>query len=607
MAQVVEIDRGVNTPDWARKYPPMLSFLAALLITLAVLPSALNLPQSNPQETLEFAPVPPDDSDDPPQTGNLASLSAARSQSIEGGGADGGEGGGAAPPPLKGSSIDPGTLCVGQPPRQTADPLSPPCVPSFTGDNGGKTYGIGVTGDEVRLLYYLEGGISYINASDPSTRNAPRDKLYDLWQKPESGEHLTVKALRVWQEYFNTRFQTYGRDVHLYVFFSSCAPSCAPNHRRADAARILSEVGPFAVIADATEGAEDDLLKSLARKGVLNFGSFSLRPNSLYNTFPKQIWSYLPSVEQQAESYGSYVCKKIVGKPAVLASADLQARSGGTRKIGMIHTTDPHQQGLQHMAKIVRQKVEACGGTIEKVAQFEQCCLAQDNGENPQYAQRQMAEFSQAGITTILWPGGINGQYAKTAAGSGYFPEWVLLGDGILDAHRPIRLSQSTASFDKRAIIISPEVLQPAVEQQRCYQAFREFDTQYPTQDLRYYTCEFYRNLFQFFVGVQVSGPKLTPTNMDVGFHKIPQRRESTHPEVPACFYLPGDYTCVKDAQAMYWDAAGRAPGSDEPGCWRSIDKGKRYFADEWSNDNVSLRADEPCNGYDASVRFNLA
>ena len=608
MAQAVQLDRGGATPDWARKYPPLLSFLAALLITLAVLPSALNLPQSNPQETLEFAPVPPDDSDSPPQTGNLASLNSARSQSIESAGADGGTGPGGAPP-VKGSSVDVGFLCVGQPPRQTADPLAPPCVPTFTGDNGGKTYGIGVTEKEIRIVYYLEGGINYINASDPSSAGSPNDKIFDLWEEPskDQSEHLTVRALRVWQEYFNTRFQTYGRDVHFYAFFSSCAPSCAPNHRRNDAAKIMSEIKPFAVIADATEGAEDDLLKALARKGVLNFGSFSLRPTNLYNTFPRQIWSYLPSVEQQADNYASYVCKKIVGKAPVLASPDLQARSGGTRTLGLIHTTDQHQQGLQHMARLVKERVEACGGKIEKVAQFEDCCLAQDNGENPQYAQRQMAEFQQAGITTILWPGGINGQYGKVASSSGYFPEWVILGDGIMDAHRPIRLSQSTAAFDKRAVIVTPEVLQPAVEQQRCYQAFREFNTTYPTQDLRYYTCEFYRNLFQFFVGVQVAGPKLTPTNMDIGFHKIPQRRESTHPEVPACFYLPGDYTCVKDAQAMYWDAGGRAPGSDEPGCWRAFDGGRRYFSDEWKNENISFRGDEPCNGYDSSVRFNLA
>src|SRR5581483_7090093 len=38
--------------------------------------------------------------------------------------------------------------CVGNPPRQTEDPQSPPCVAYWTGDNGGATYK-NVTGDTI--------------------------------------------------------------------------------------------------------------------------------------------------------------------------------------------------------------------------------------------------------------------------------------------------------------------------------------------------------------------------------------------------------------------------------------------------------------------------
>ena len=66
---------------WARKYPPLLAMALAVLIAVAVLPSALNLPQANPTETLEYAPVPPSDDDPPPPpaAGNLASLGLASS------------------------------------------------------------------------------------------------------------------------------------------------------------------------------------------------------------------------------------------------------------------------------------------------------------------------------------------------------------------------------------------------------------------------------------------------------------------------------------------------------------------------------------------------
>ena len=117
---------------------------------------------------------------------------------------------------------------------------------------------------------------------------------------------------------------------------------------------------------------------------------------------------------------------------------------------------------------------------------------------------------------------------------------------------------------------------------------------------------------------MQVAGPHLGPTNLDKGFHAIPQRR-SGDPEVPACYYDPGDYTCVKDAEAEIWSAADRPPGNDAsgapaaPGCWQPI-KGTDQepygarFEDVWPPGNIDaqLTGEEPCNGYSASVRFNL-
>src|SRR5688572_7868513 len=41
--------------------------------------------------------------------------------------------------------------CVGDPPRQIEDPQSPPCVPYWSGDNGGSTWR-GVTRDEIRVV-----------------------------------------------------------------------------------------------------------------------------------------------------------------------------------------------------------------------------------------------------------------------------------------------------------------------------------------------------------------------------------------------------------------------------------------------------------------------
>ncbi|HEX9889545.1 MAG TPA: hypothetical protein VGA69_08725 [Nitriliruptorales bacterium] len=133
----------------------------AVLLAVFVLPSALNVPQSNPTQTLEFAPVPPVDEDaPPPATGNTASLGLGSSSTAPSGDTLGGDGIGLPPPPPvpEGEGTVPvAKRCVKTPQgaRQTEDPLSPPCVGYFEGDNGGATYQ-GVSGDELRIAIYTD-------------------------------------------------------------------------------------------------------------------------------------------------------------------------------------------------------------------------------------------------------------------------------------------------------------------------------------------------------------------------------------------------------------------------------------------------------------------
>src|SRR5687768_6588991 len=192
--------------EWSRKYPPLVSILVALILAIAVLPSALNLPQTNPTQTLEYAPVPPEDNDEPPPAGNLSSLGLGSSSGVAED-AEGGEGAGDLPPPLPGGKgVNPSTKrCVGNPPRQTEDPLAPPCVAYFDGDNFGATYQ-GVSREEVRILVYVSGGVRYTSSSTAAV--SPTNEYFDLAEPPKNNdEFLVVKGMRAWQRYFNDRFQ----------------------------------------------------------------------------------------------------------------------------------------------------------------------------------------------------------------------------------------------------------------------------------------------------------------------------------------------------------------------------------------------------------------
>ena len=217
-----------------RRYPPLVFLVIVLLIAALVLPSALNLPQANPSTVLEYAPVPPEDEESPPSAeGNVSSLGLGSSSGLTTG----------APPPVPtvdpqkggGSGKKPVTKrCVGKPLRQTEDPNSPPCVPFFEGDNGGATWQ-GVTAEEITVLVYSSAYTTIPDTRERRSESTPAAGSYCDVDKPSNTEksciedqanledHGVVRIARAYSKYFNERFQTYNRHVHVWVYFSNAS------------------------------------------------------------------------------------------------------------------------------------------------------------------------------------------------------------------------------------------------------------------------------------------------------------------------------------------------------------------------------------------------
>lgn len=620
MSDELDEDRGSAPPEasstddgrstgsgtqWARRYPPLLSMLAALLIAVLVMPSSLNLPQSNPTQTVEYAPVPPEDSDDQPPQGNLSNLGLTGSEGVEGDGAAG-AGAGTLPPPLGDGvgEVVSDKRCVGNPPRQTEDPQSPPCVAYFDGNNFGDTYQ-GVTGDEVRILIYLDGGVGDIGTSR-GREARPIAKYFDLVNDaPRDDDQVWVRVARGWQKYFNERYQTYGRFVRFYVYFGGSDQS--PEGRRADAADNYKTVKPFATISLASfSGGGDAYLDATAKRGVLNFGSFLGQEASFYARYPKLIWGFLPSLEIQAQQYADVLCKKYIGDPANPYPVDHSSQlNGQPRKFGLYYTTDPGFDTLRRFKDSVKKRFQSCGGTIVTEQTFPKAGYAVDNSQTPRYAADAALAFQQAGVTTIIWPAGQEAKLSQAAAKIRYYPEVILAGDGQTDGD----FAQATQdpTFWDNVMVVSNQPLKPEqVGDQICFQAYRSSVPAEPRQDVGGYACDMYTNLRQLFIGIQVAGPRLGPTSVDKGFHAIPAVR-STDPQTPACYFLPNDYTCVKDYVLGLWDSAAR-PNAQRPGCYRFAEA-RRYLLGEVPPGNATAQATptDPCLGYAASQQSNLA
>ena len=574
-------------PDWWRRYPPLLAIVVAAVIALAILPSSLTLPQARASETLQYAPVPPKAGDEPPPPGgDLSSLGLGRTSLIADDAARPEE-----VPSIIGRS--PRTKdCVNTPlgPRQTEDPLSPPCVADFRGDNGGATYQ-GVGREEIRILVYVQGYTLFVNTCRDPNQKPPDKQYFDLAAAPEDGEHCLIRVLRNWQSWFNERYQTYDRFAHVFVYVSGEGRNA--EERRADAAENYAKVKPFAVITNAGTFA-DAYLEVMTRRGVLNFGSFAARSERFFREFAPLVWGYLPTLEKQAENFASYLCTKV--QPNPVSSSPDTALHGRPRRFALWRTTDETRPELIALAGALKHAVrEQCGMTFAVEATFPSASYVQDNRYSPRYATTAVARFQQEGVTTVVWPGGVETNLSKEAARVGYLPEIIAWGDGKLE-------SINTATFqDQRAWdgthVVSNIVFVTDERTTHCYRAYKEAEPSADDQEARVVACPLYADFRQLFNGIQVAGPRLTPQSVDRGFHAIPAVR-STDSQVPACFYDPGDYTCVKDALVERWER----DANGGQGCYRATEGGARYFAGVWPEGDVAAQEqpDDPCNAYDS-------
>ncbi|HVE75395.1 MAG TPA: hypothetical protein VND22_01365 [Actinomycetota bacterium] len=596
-------------PLWLRRYPPLLILVLSILIAALVLPSALNLPQANPSTVLEYAPVPPDDESITSNEGSISELGLGSSTGLSTG----------APAPQSGPVAGKGTKpiskrCVGKPLRQTEDPNSPPCVPFFDGDNGGKTWQ-GVTAEEITVILYHDGFISDQNETEGGDTSAGEyspaaGNVCDL-AKPSAGqtgcndsnngrEMSVVAAARALYRYFNERFQTYGRSVHIYLYWGGARTAAT---RRAEAAAIWERFKPFAVIDRGVfSGFNDAFAEASAKRRVMIFGSFGFLANDFFRKNAPHAWSFWPDIERWADNYVSYVCNKVVPFNTTYAGDDKQSEdmNGKPRRLALMYTTDPGFPGIRLFKELVEDGVKACGGNIVEHVEFPYAGANIDNRcaehADCQYGIENVAKLQAADVTTVLWLGGMESKTTPAADQARWYPEWVVAGDRLIDDLLNGRAQNPNVWA--HAWVHSQQLREIRFEESPARQAFREAaPNARPVQE--YWATTIYREFFSLFKAIQVAGPFLQPETVDQGQHAIP-RTSSTDPRTAACFYDPGDYTCVKDAQEAWWDSDAPDP-NNEPGvlgCWRMVHEGKRYLAGDWEKkQEVFLNPNDVCNG----------
>ena len=531
--------------------------LAAALALL--LPTALTVPQSGPTTLAEFAPVPGQGQG----KSDVSDLGQASSGGI--GFGSGGRGGGSfsEPPSLGGPKQGKAQLkkCVGNPPRQTEDPLSPPCVAFFDGDNGGAT-GKGVTRDEVTVVLH-------------TPKNADRPSPLDCKDSPTSSDVNIELACKAYMRYFNTRYQTYGRSVHLYSTRDSQSSSSA---RIAETQAIDERLRPFAIV---TSYVAPVVITEAANRGILNV-SYPSYLRSFYSSKAPLLWSYLPDFEDESFLLANFVCRKLAGRPAKYSGNPEEAIK--TRKFGL-----PWLASSTKMAVVKRALQEGCGVEAYDIDGF---------------TRTHVAQLRLQGVTSLIPFTGDGNQgtsWTINADADQWRPEWIVpgasAGDGWDSGERAASYSPTQW---RNAFGITFDQRRDAPQQQPWYRAYKEACPECPesSASVAQYQgiTDMYDNLLMAFHGIQAAGPRLTPASFDKGMHAIPPRSSVT-PYAPAAYFSAGNYTYFKDAMSIWWDPLATAPGSTTPGCYKLPYDGKRMRIGEWPEGDDDIKKEGPCQG----------
>ena len=558
----------------------------AMLALLAVLPSSLRLPTAEPTETLEFAPV-------VPNAEEIASSTPGGRLGLPGGGgsgsglADQGAGESHSFQLSGGQGKNPSTKrCVGSPPLQTEDPVSPPCVAHFSGDNFGATYH-GVTRDEVRVIIYVNGAF---NSGRTSSGMEPRScgRYIDLARPPDDQEFIAERMARAYQRYFNERYQTYGRFVR-FIAYPTCN-AATPESRRSDAALNRADVKPFAVVVSYL----NDYDRAMASYGVLSF-TVGSQPAAYYQDHPTLMWGFHPTIESRAAVFGSYLCRKVVPHPVSFSG---NGDHGQPRRLGLLVSTEASAKA---MAGLVTARVSDCGGRV--LVRHNYTAYGTPSGPS-QEGIAAMSEFQREGVTTLLYVGGSNYSMSSSAAAIGYRPE-IVVADPNDGFSRNSAGSFNEPSVWANAWMVTATPRLGDYSQEYCYLAAKEAGVErVQPEDFRDWGgCTLYNQMQQLFTAIQVAGPRLTPDTVTAGFRAIPGV-PSGNPRRPACFYPHGDNTCIKDATAIWWNSTRTPPNhaaGTPPGCWRLAEEGRRYLAGGWTNADANAAknpTEDECNGW---------
>jgi len=483
--------------------------------------------------------------------GDVACLESERRTTTRRGGSKAG-----IPPALE---VAAGRRCFGDPPRQTEDPHSPPCVfEIFKGDNGGAT-APGVTATEIRVAL-------------------------PLWSwDPEN--KAVVEAL---VSHFNRRYEFYGRRF-TPVFVETWAPAGDPEQSEATAQDLLA-AKPYAVVSWLGYSTSAAIYRRVAEERVFSVVSNSPGFDS-EAVVDGLTWLVDPPLDDRLWAGAALVCRAFNKRSA------RHAGPGSVDKPRKFAVVVLSEAGVRPDPGPLTGGLRGCGADFEV---FE----APISGGTDDY-QTLMLQLKQGEFTTVLTVGSVISQGLHQSASSvGYFPEWLDLG--VWGAHWEegwvgAGAASSTSGQRDHAFGFTPEVrVQPDAESPAMW-ALREGGYGGPSE--RFVVEKWYQGLLVLAAGIQGAGPNLTSDTFAQALRstRFPNPNAGGPPYwQPGIGFGLGDFVFHDDYAVWWWNE--NAPSqtnqsSSGRGSFCYLDRGARFTAESLpaNADSRLFSASEPC------------
>ena len=440
------------------------------------------------------------------------------------------------------------------------------CYLPFEGDNGGAT-DQGVTADSIKIVVYL-------GPDDDPIINYITDAI-----KVDDTNADAKDAISHWVDMLETYYETYGRQIDIEYYESKGIASDAVT-ARADAVQIAEDMKPFQVWGGPalTTAFGDELVA----RGIQCI-SCGLTPT--HENLAKQnglgIAGTALTNEQAREHNVEALVKQVAGRKAAYAGDP--AMQSQDRVFGYLYI-----ESSADSAKSAEDYKQALADRGVELAAMVPYTL--DPATLQETAANAIAKLKQAGVTTVIFAGDpiAPRDFTKEATAQDYHPEWFLNLSTLIDTNvfaRTYDQDQWAHAFGLTALAarVDPDV----------YSSYHLYEWFYGEKTKADGTLEVLvptPNLF--FNVLQGVGPDLThdsftkalfayePPARGVQQYDLSWGDHGYWPDIPG-----PDYAGIDDVAKIWWDPT--AHGKDEifqegDGLWMYVDGGKRYYANEW-------------------------